>query len=222
MTIELALTPDTRRADPAADLIAAASGAGFAALGLAEHDADASCAAVLAEASAGRAGVLIDSWHFFRGDSTWEQLACIPLERIAYIQFDDAPAPAGGSAIRHCRRHARGSHDEMRQPADWLAAPVSGTFLHLIDRVRHQAVGLTVDLDGGLGIGCLDQAEDLPLALVHPVAQVTDVIFALSGQVGLVCLGDIVHRHAGAEVVDIHEQWHSENSSLRAPDEAPG
>ena len=31
MTIELALTPDTWRADPAADLIAAASGAGFAA-----------------------------------------------------------------------------------------------------------------------------------------------------------------------------------------------
>ena len=50
MTIELALTPDTRRADPAADLIAAASGAGFAALGLAEQDADASCAALLAGA----------------------------------------------------------------------------------------------------------------------------------------------------------------------------
>src|SRR5690242_4988275 len=28
-----------------------------------------------------------------------EQLACIPLERIAYVQFDDAPAPAGGSAM---------------------------------------------------------------------------------------------------------------------------
>src|SRR5215831_17750253 len=57
MTIELALTPDTRQA-----------GAGLAV-------------------------------HFFRGDSTWEQLACIPLERIAYVQFDDAPAPAGGSAV---------------------------------------------------------------------------------------------------------------------------
>jgi len=50
--------------------------------------------------------VLIDSWHFFRGGSTWEQLACIPLERIAYVQFDDAPAPAGDSAMKetmHCR-----------------------------------------------------------------------------------------------------------------------
>ena len=191
MTIELALTPDTWRADPAADLIAAASGAGFAALGLKEQDADASCAALLAAAGlrchellalavtadeeatlrharrlaaaaaavrapwvltaflapldrtttpligrcaavlaeadaglavefsplgpvssiaaalevadaagAGRAGVLIDSWHFFRGDSAWEQLACIPLERIAYVQFDDAPAPAGDSAMK--------------------------------------------------------------------------------------------------------------------------
>jgi sugar phosphate isomerase/epimerase len=40
-----------------------------------------------------RAGVLIDTWHFFQGDSTWRDLAEIPLERIAYIQFDDAPAP---------------------------------------------------------------------------------------------------------------------------------
>ena len=44
-------------------------------------------------AGAGRAGVLIDSWHFFRGDSTWEQLACIPLERIAYLQFDEPRPP---------------------------------------------------------------------------------------------------------------------------------
>lgn len=36
-----------------------------------------------------RAGVLIDSWHFFRGASTWEQLQTVPLEEIAYVQFDD-------------------------------------------------------------------------------------------------------------------------------------
>jgi hypothetical protein len=34
--------------------------------------------------------------------------------------------------------------------------PVSGTFLHLIDRIGHQAVGLAVDLVGGPGIRCLD------------------------------------------------------------------
>lgn len=37
-----------------------------------------------------RAGVLIDTWHFFQGDSTWDDLVEIPLDRIAYVQFDDA------------------------------------------------------------------------------------------------------------------------------------
>ncbi|MBA4863616.1 sugar phosphate isomerase/epimerase [Streptomyces sp. PSKA54] len=47
-----------------------------------------------------RAGVLIDSWHFFRGDSSWEQLASVPLERIAYVQFDDAPPPVSENAMK--------------------------------------------------------------------------------------------------------------------------
>jgi len=37
-----------------------------------------------------RAGVLIDSWHFFRGPSTWADLETIALDRIAYVQFADA------------------------------------------------------------------------------------------------------------------------------------
>jgi sugar phosphate isomerase/epimerase len=39
-----------------------------------------------------RAGLLIDSWHFSFGDSTWDDLARVPLDQIAYVQFDDAPA----------------------------------------------------------------------------------------------------------------------------------
>ncbi|WP_029433918.1 sugar phosphate isomerase/epimerase [Blastococcus sp. URHD0036] len=46
-----------------------------------------------AAAGPDRAGVMIDTWHFSRGDSTWEQLETIPLEEIAYLQFNDAPAP---------------------------------------------------------------------------------------------------------------------------------
>ena len=40
----------------------------------------------------------------------------------------------------------------------WVSrlVPASGTFLHLIDLIRDQAVGLAVDLVGGLGIRCLD------------------------------------------------------------------
>jgi sugar phosphate isomerase/epimerase len=39
------------------------------------------------------AGLLIDSWHFFFGPSTWEDLEAVPAEKIAYVQFDDAPDP---------------------------------------------------------------------------------------------------------------------------------
>jgi sugar phosphate isomerase/epimerase len=55
--------------------------------------------AVVEAAGADRAGVLIDSWHFFRGDSTWENLEAVPLERIAYIQFDDAPEPVSDDGL---------------------------------------------------------------------------------------------------------------------------
>ena len=40
-----------------------------------------------------RAGVMIDSWHFLMGESTFGDLETIPLEHIAYIQFADALAP---------------------------------------------------------------------------------------------------------------------------------
>ena len=40
------------------------------------------------------AGVLVDAWHFFLGPDNWDTLAELPLERIAYLQFDDHPAIA--------------------------------------------------------------------------------------------------------------------------------
>jgi sugar phosphate isomerase/epimerase len=51
---------------------------------------------VVDAAGADRAGLLIDSWHFTYGDSTWDDLARVPLERIAYVQFADAAAPMSG------------------------------------------------------------------------------------------------------------------------------
>jgi len=48
---------------------------------------------VAAAGGPARAGVLIDTWHFFRGDSTWRDLERVPLDQIAYVQFDDAPLP---------------------------------------------------------------------------------------------------------------------------------
>ncbi len=48
----------------------------------------------------GRAGLLIDSWHFFFGDSTFDDLASVPLEDIAYVQFTDALAPESPRLVR--------------------------------------------------------------------------------------------------------------------------
>jgi sugar phosphate isomerase/epimerase len=53
--------------------------------------------AVVAAAGAERAGLLIDSWHFCVGESTWAQLEQVPIELIAYLQFDDALERGEGS-----------------------------------------------------------------------------------------------------------------------------
>jgi sugar phosphate isomerase/epimerase len=189
VTIELALSPDSRWDIGTSGLIAAAGNAGFSALGLPEKHAAAAgellaqaglrchemqalvvstdeestlrsasrlaaaaaavrapwvltvftapleataplierCSAVLAEAGtrmavefsplgpvpslaaaldvadiagADRAGVVIDTWHFFRGGGTWEDLARVPLGRIAYVQFADAPPPVSDNGMK--------------------------------------------------------------------------------------------------------------------------
>ena len=56
--------------------------------------------AVAEAAGAGRAGVLIDSWHFLLGDPAWEQLKQVPLDQIAYVQFADAPPPVSPNMMR--------------------------------------------------------------------------------------------------------------------------
>jgi len=37
------------------------------------------------------ARVVVDTWHFFHGPETWAELESLPIERLAYPQFDDAP-----------------------------------------------------------------------------------------------------------------------------------
>jgi sugar phosphate isomerase/epimerase len=69
---------------------------------------------VVEAAGAERAGVMIDTWHFFRGDSTWEHLERVPLDRIAYVQFSDAPPAVS----------ANGMHETMNR----RVMPGDGTF----------------------------------------------------------------------------------------------
>ncbi|ADP83414.1 sugar phosphate isomerase/epimerase family protein [Pseudofrankia inefficax] len=68
---------------------------------------------VVAAAGPGRAGVLIDTWHFFRGASTWDELAAIPLEEIAYLQFDDAPPPVGSPTSETLHRRVMPGDGEL-------------------------------------------------------------------------------------------------------------
>jgi sugar phosphate isomerase/epimerase len=48
---------------------------------------------VRAASRAGRAGLMIDSWHFCFSDNTWDDLAAVPRDDIAYLQFTDALEP---------------------------------------------------------------------------------------------------------------------------------
>lgn len=52
---------------------------------------------IVRQADRGNGGILIDSWHYFRGAADPTQLRAIPADRVVAIQFDDADAlPVGG------------------------------------------------------------------------------------------------------------------------------
>jgi sugar phosphate isomerase/epimerase len=59
------------------------------------------------------AGLLIDTWHFSLGPSTWEDLEAVPVSKIAYIQFSDALVPL--------------TDDLMTETMDRRALPGQGT-----------------------------------------------------------------------------------------------
>jgi sugar phosphate isomerase/epimerase len=44
--------------------------------------------------SAARTGVIVDTWHFFRGDDHWHDLEVFPVDELAFVQFSDG-LPAG-------------------------------------------------------------------------------------------------------------------------------
>jgi sugar phosphate isomerase/epimerase len=41
-----------------------------------------------------RTGVIVDTWHFFRGDNSWADLERFPVGELAFVQFSDG-LPAG-------------------------------------------------------------------------------------------------------------------------------
>lgn len=46
-----------------------------------------------------RAGIMVDSWHHFRGPDSMADLEALPLDLIAYLQFDDAPPMVGDDLL---------------------------------------------------------------------------------------------------------------------------
>ncbi len=46
---------------------------------------------LIGRAGVERTGVLVDTWHFTLGKDTWAELDALPLDEIAYVQFDDHP-----------------------------------------------------------------------------------------------------------------------------------
>lgn len=50
--------------------------------------------------------LVVESWHFFRGPSIWEDLDALPVERFGFVQFADAPDPVSDD-IHHESMHRR-------------------------------------------------------------------------------------------------------------------
>jgi sugar phosphate isomerase/epimerase len=61
-----------------------------------------------------RAALMIDTFHFSRGRSTWAELESFPLEALGYVQFDDAMPPEG--------------EDVMHETMDRRTMPGDGEF----------------------------------------------------------------------------------------------
>src|SRR3954453_7232621 len=85
----------------------------------------------------------------------------------------------------------------------------SDPFGHREDLVGHETVRLAVDGVGRLGVGRVDEAEDLALVLADPVTQVLHAVLLLRLQVGGVRGGDVVRGDVAVpHRVYIHEQCH--------------
>ena len=69
--------------------------------------------------------MLVDTWHFTFGDDTWEILDALPLEELAYVQFDDHPPLASDDLVAETlgRRVMPGEgHFELERFCDAIRA----------------------------------------------------------------------------------------------------
>jgi len=101
---------------------------------------------IVAVAGAERAGLVIDTWHFSFGDSTWEDLEGVSVEQIAYVQFADALAPV--------------SNDRVRETMDRRAMPGDG----ILELDRFASTLLDRGWDGLVSVEVLSrELRELPI-----------------------------------------------------------
>ncbi|MFG1687792.1 sugar phosphate isomerase/epimerase family protein [Nonomuraea sp. NPDC049269] len=50
-----------------------------------------------------RCGMLVDSWMFFRGPNSWDDLEGLTADQVAYVQIDDAPEAVGSDPVFESR-----------------------------------------------------------------------------------------------------------------------
>jgi len=102
---------------------------------------------VRAASQTARAGLMIDSWHFCFSSNTWEDLAAVPLDDIAYLQFTDALEPEFRERMIRESLHRR-------------AVPGEG----ILELTRFAATFLDQGFDGTVSVEVLSAAlRQLPI-----------------------------------------------------------
>jgi sugar phosphate isomerase/epimerase len=77
---------------------------------------------VRAASQTARAGLMLDSWHFCFSDDTWQDLAAVPPDDIAYVQFTDALEPENRDRMIRESLHRRALPGEGVLELDRFAA----------------------------------------------------------------------------------------------------
>lgn len=87
-----------------------------------------------------------------------------------------------------------------------MPAPPLRPFPYGVDLIRDQAMCFTVHGGGSFGVWRIDEAEDLPLALIDPVTQIGHAVPFLRLDVSLVRSLHIVECRAfGQRLMHVHE-----------------
>ncbi len=60
-----------------------------------------------------RTGVIVDTWHFFRGDDGWPDLEQFPVDELAFVQFSDGLAAGEDPGHDTLHRRALPGHGEF-------------------------------------------------------------------------------------------------------------